>query len=116
MPTPTIHPDIERSLPEIRALAREYRIERMDVFGSSCTPEFDPARSDFDFLAKFPEGYDFGPWLGRLQEFEERLAELLGRDVDVVIDHDRLKASFLALAAETRVAVYDSLQHASAAD
>ena len=113
---PTIHPDVERRLPEIRALAREYGIDRMEVFGSSCTPEFDPERSDFDFLATFPEGYDFGPWLGRLQEFEERLAALLGRDVDVVIDHDGLRESFLAFAAETRIPVYHALQHTQAAD
>lgn len=113
---PTIHPDVERHLPEIRALAREYGITRMDVFGSSCTPEFDPARSDFDFLATFPEGYDFGPWLGRLQEFEERLAELLGRDVDVVMDSERLRESFRAFAAETRINVYDAAEQHQAAD
>jgi predicted nucleotidyltransferase len=76
---------IDRNLKAIRALAREYGVARLEVFGSVNTPEFDPAKSDVDFLVEYPEGYDFGPWLGRLQDLEADFARLLGCKVDLVM-------------------------------
>src|ERR671918_729442 len=76
---------IERNLEGIRALAQEYGVARLEVFGSVCTPEFDPESSDVDFLVEYPEGYDFGPWLGRYQDLEADLALLLGCKMDLVM-------------------------------
>ncbi len=77
-------PLIDDNVEAIRALAREYGVARLEVFGSVCTPDFDPARSDVDFLVEYPEGYDFGSWMGRFLEFHRALADLLGHDVDLV--------------------------------
>ncbi|MBA3414399.1 MAG: nucleotidyltransferase domain-containing protein [Chloroflexia bacterium] len=63
---------IEENLEAIRALARDYGVAQLEVFGSVCTLEFDPERSDVDFLVEYPPGYDFGPWLGRLQVTKRR--------------------------------------------
>ncbi|HEU5432704.1 MAG TPA: nucleotidyltransferase domain-containing protein [Thermomicrobiales bacterium] len=60
-----MHPIIEQNLAAIRALAREYGVTRLEAFGSVCTPEFDPQRSDVDFLVEYPDGYEFGPWSKR---------------------------------------------------
>lgn len=49
-----MHPIIEQNLTAIRALAREYGVARLEVFDSVCTPEFDPERSDVDFLVEYP--------------------------------------------------------------
>jgi predicted nucleotidyltransferase len=76
---------IEEKLEAIRALCREFGIVRLDLFGSAATGEFDPETSDIDFLVEYPPGYDFGPWLARYFELQERLEELLGRDVDLVM-------------------------------
>lgn len=76
---------IEEKLEAIRALCREFGIVRLDLFGSAATGEFDPETSDIDFLVEYPPGYDFGPWLARYFEVQERLEELLGRDVDLVM-------------------------------
>jgi len=49
------------------------------------TDAFNPARSDVDFLVTYPKVYEFGPWLTRYFELQERLAEILDRDVDLVM-------------------------------
>ena len=104
------NPVIVEHLAEIRALCREYGVLRLEVFGSVCTPEFDPGRSDVDFLVEYPEGYDFGPWLARLFALEEALARLLGRKVDVVMIEAVKNKWFRREANKTRTAVYDGSQ------
>lgn len=99
---------VEASLEGVRALARAYGVARLELFGSAATDEFDAGRSDVDFLAWYPEGYDFGPWLGRLQDFERDLAELLGRDVDVVMISALSNKWFRREAEKTRTVVYEA--------
>jgi uncharacterized protein len=76
---------VEEHLDEIRALCEEYGVVRLELFGSAATGAFDPERSDVDFLVEYPPDYDFGPWLTRYFELRERLAMLLGRQVDLVM-------------------------------
>src|SRR5918994_5427525 len=56
---------IAEHLEAIRALCREFGVARLEVFGSVCTPHFDPERSDVDFLIEYPADYYFGLWLTR---------------------------------------------------
>ena len=72
-------------LDAIRELCREHGVARLEVFGSVATGAFDPDRSDIDFLVEFPPGYEFGPWLGRYFDLKDRLEELSGRPVDLVM-------------------------------
>ena len=78
-------PIIAENLEAIRALGREFGVLRLEVFGSICTPEFDPETSDVDFLVEYPDDYDFGPWVSRYFAFKELLSRLLGRPVDLVM-------------------------------
>ena len=107
-----MHPIIEQNLAAIRQLAREYGVTRLEVFGSVCTPEFDPARSDVDFIAEYPDGYDFGPWAKRHFDLQRALADLLGRRVDLVMaDAPAMERKwFRRLADETRTVIYDASQ------
>lgn len=93
-------------LEAIRALCREFGVARLEVFGSVCTPDFDPARSDIDFLVAYPDEYDFGPWLKRFFDLEERLAALLGRDVDLVMIDAPTNPYFIRAMNETRRLLY----------
>ncbi len=77
---------IEHNLDAIDALCREYGVSRLEVFGSAATDEFDPTRSDIDFLVDYAPGTDLDPWLTRHFGFKERLELLLGRPVDLVMD------------------------------
>jgi predicted nucleotidyltransferase len=49
----TVTTIIDRYRPQIEALCRTYRVKRPDVFGSAVRADFDPVRSDVDFLVEF---------------------------------------------------------------
>jgi hypothetical protein len=76
---------IEQHLEAIRSLCREYRVTRLEVFGSTTRPDFDPQRSDIDLLVEFAPGADLGPWMARFFELQARLEALLGRKVDLTM-------------------------------
>ena len=101
-------PIIEQHLDAIRDLCREYGVARLEVFGSAAADAFDPTRSDLDFLVEYPSGYDFGPWLARVQDLEQALADLLGRRVDLVMTAALRNRWFRREADKTRTVVYDA--------
>jgi uncharacterized protein len=100
------NPIIAEHLEAIRALCREFGVARLEVFGSVCTPEFDPERSDVDFLVEYPPDYEFGPWAARYLALQEALANLLGRKVDLVMTRAVRKKYFLQSANQTRQLLY----------
>ena len=69
---------------EIAVICRRHRVERLEVFGSAARgTDFDPSRSDADFLVEFkppllPDLFD------RKVQMLEDLQMLLGRKVDLV--------------------------------
>ena len=103
-----MHPLIESHLEEIRALCREYGVCRLELFGSAATDAFDPIRSDVDFIVHYPDDYDFGPWIGRFQDLERALADVLGRNVDLIMTSALRNRWFAQEAARTRMVVYDA--------
>lgn len=105
-PTCLDNPAIAQHLHAIRNLCREYGVLRFEVFGSVCTPDFDPTRSDVDFLVEYPEDYEFGPWLKRYFEFQERLEDLLGRPVDLVMVGAPRNKYFIRSMNETKELLY----------
>lgn len=77
-------PLIESKKAEIAALCRQHHVRRLDVFGSAaCVTDFDPARSDIDFLVEFlpqpPPAYADN-YFGLM----EHLATLFERHIDLV--------------------------------
>lgn len=93
-------------LEEIRALCREFGVLRLEVFGSALTPRFDPETSDIDLLVEYPTDYDFGLWLGRYFDLNERLAAVLGRPVDLVMVGAVRKPRFIEAIRENRRLLY----------
>ena len=69
----------EAARDEIYANAREHKAEKLWVFGSCARKEETPD-SDVDFLVKFGEGIG----LFELFDFEQELADRVGRKVDLV--------------------------------
>jgi predicted nucleotidyltransferase len=82
MPGNVIDTAVPLPLTDIAAVCERYQVERLDVFGSVLRDDF-RADSDVDFLVVFRDD-NRGAWLSKLQAFEEELARLLGRPVDVV--------------------------------
>lgn len=97
---------IEQNLDAICALAEKYNVARLEVFGSATTDDFDPERSDIDFLIEYKPGTDLGPWVKRFFELQERLEELLDRKVDLVMTGALENQRFLRMVNETRRLLY----------
>jgi uncharacterized protein len=101
-----VHPIVADNLEAIRALAKDYGVLRLEVFGSVCTDEFDSETSDVDFLVEYPEDYEFGPWLGRYFDLKEALEALLGRSVDLVMSGAPKNTYFIQSMNQTRQTLY----------
>jgi predicted nucleotidyltransferase len=69
-------------LQDLAALCRKYNVEELAVFGSAVREDF-RAESDVDFLVRFHND-DAGPWLANLTGFQQEIAAVLNRPVDVV--------------------------------
>lgn len=91
---------------ELESLARQFQVTRLELFGSANTPDFDPERSDLDFLVEFAPDADLGPWLGRFFELREALSALFGHPVDLVMMDALGKPRFRQEAEATRQVVY----------
>jgi uncharacterized protein len=82
---------------ELRAVCRRFHVRRLDLFGSAARGDFDPQRSDVDFLVEFdrthPDALSLRTYLG----LKEALDGLMGRPVDLVgpgaVRNPYLKAS-----------------------
>lgn len=78
-----MHPLIEQKRPEISRLCRLHQVVRLEVFGSAArASDFDPARSDADFLVEFTPGARGG--LESYFGLKTGLEALLHREVDLV--------------------------------
>ncbi len=99
---------IESNRNALIPLCRRFGIKRLELFGSANTPDFNPDRSDLDFLVEFPADYDFGPWLSRFMEFEENLRKLFGRPVHLVMASALKNPWFRQEARKTREPIYDA--------
>ena len=85
-----MHPAIAEKRQAVAALCRRFGVRRLEVFGSAARgADFDPRRSDADFLVSFvPPVKDLSQFL----DFKEALEALLGRTVDLV-EREALEAS-----------------------
>ena len=99
-------PLIEDNRAAIEALCRRFHVERLEVFGSAAEGDFDPQRSDVDFLVEFRAGQDLGPWLSHYFEFKSDLERLLGRTVDLVMPKAMRNPYFIREVNRTRRVLY----------
>lgn len=97
---------VAEHLEEFRALCREYGVLRLEVFGSALTSRFDPETSDIDPLVDYPPDYDFGLWLGRYLDLNERLSAVLGRTVNLVMVGAVRKPRFIEAIRDNRRLLY----------
>lgn len=76
---------IALDLEVIASLCRQYGVRRLAAFGSILRADFDPLRSDADFLVEF----EAVPVTDRMKNYfalREALGTLLSRPVDLVED------------------------------
>ena len=79
-----MHADITRNRDALAALCRRFGVTRLEVFGSAARgADFDPQRSDIDFLVAYDTHSDLSP-LQRHFGLAQALEALFGRPVDLV--------------------------------
>ena len=96
---------IERNLEEITRLCQRYQVRRLAVFGSILRGDFEPARSDADFLVEFEPV----PVALRMQNYlalQGALASLLSRPVDLIEDGAIRNPYILKSVAEQQKVLY----------
>lgn len=94
--------DLDRE--SIRAACQRYGVRRLRIFGSVLTDRFDPSRSDVDFVVDFDRGRadPFDDYFG----LRERLSEIVGRDVDLVVGRSMRNPYFRAAVLASAREVY----------
>ena len=98
-------PLITQHRTELAQLCQRFHVARLELFGSAATDEFDPQRSDLDFLVGFgdvPAGKRFDAFFG----LQRALADLFGRPVDLVEAGAPRNPYFIRRLNESRRVVY----------
>lgn len=95
----------------IAALGQKYAVRRLDLIGSALRDDFDPSRSDVDFVVEFAESNPTAAtppmnpadrYFGLLLDLED----LLGRPVDLVSYRAIRNPHFRKAVDATRVSLY----------
>ena len=98
--------DISAHREELQALCRRFHVHRLDVFGSAARGEdFEPARSDLDFLVEF-QPLQPGAYVDAFFGLKEGLEELFGRPVDLISAAAIRNPYFRASVERTRAPLY----------
>ncbi len=97
---------IQRHQQEIADICRRQGIQRLDVFGSAATGQFDAQSSDVDFIAEFDDQSPIGGLLDRYLELATRLEALLGIAVDIITPRSMRNPYFRESVNASRETVY----------
>ncbi|MCI0499434.1 MAG: nucleotidyltransferase domain-containing protein [Planctomycetales bacterium] len=95
---------IEDKMKELAGLCRRYHVSRLEVFGSAATEDMHAA-SDLDFLVEFDQTVRETRF-DNFFAFQEALASLFNRPVDLVEPGGLRNPYFIRSINETRKAVY----------
>ncbi|MFW6336518.1 MAG: nucleotidyltransferase family protein [Phycisphaeraceae bacterium] len=80
-----VAPVLSKHQSAIAELCRRYHVKRLDVFGSVTREDFDPERSDIDFLVVDADwAANESAWA--FLEFRDELRRLLGKPVDLIAE------------------------------
>jgi hypothetical protein len=90
---------------EVKALCSRYRVVKLELFGSAAGKDFDPEKSDLDFLVEFEEKSPRGA-ADRYFGLREDLEKVLGRAVDLVEERAITNPYFLRQVQASRAVVY----------
>jgi uncharacterized protein len=79
-----MHAEIADKREALKTLCERYDVARLEVFGSAARGvDFDPAKSDMDFLVEFKNASQLDP-LEQFFGLADALKDLFGRPVDLV--------------------------------
>ncbi len=90
---------------ELAEICRRHHVKRLEVFGSAAVGDFNPEKSDIDFLVDYqllPPSQHADAYFGLLED----LQSLFGRSIDLVEDKAIENPYFRASVDETRQPIY----------
>ncbi len=96
---------IKNKISEIAQLCQSCRVERLWIFGSANTPDFND-KSDFDFLVSFEE-MDVVDYAENYFLLVENLEKILKRNVDLVTVNSLSNPYFIKAVEESKSLIYD---------
>ena len=76
---------IEENKTRLAEECRRFGVQRLELFGSAARDDFDPAKSDFDFIVSFADRTP-GAYADRYLDFTTAVEVLLGRRVDMLTE------------------------------
>jgi predicted nucleotidyltransferase len=100
-----VSPSIEQHRMELSELCRRYSVRSLSLFGSAAREDFDPERSDYDFLVDF-KALQPGQYADAYFGLLEALADLLGRPVDLVVGSAIKNPYFRQSVEQTKALLY----------
>lgn len=94
---------------QIADLCRQYRVQRLEVFGPAASGETNEAPPDeVDLIVEFRPGQDLGPWLTHYFQFRDALSELIGRPINLFMAGALKNERFLKEVNQTRRTLYSA--------
>ena len=91
---------------ELSELCKRLKIRRLEVFGSAATGEFEPDKSDVDFIVEFEDPEAEPGLLSRYITLSEELSKLLGTEVEIITPQSIRNPYFRRSVDRTRELVY----------
>jgi predicted nucleotidyltransferase len=85
---------------------RRFGVRRLEVFGSAARADFDPEKSDFDFIVSFADKTP-GTYADRYFDFAAAVERLLGRKIDLLTERCIRNPYFRREVEAARQIVYD---------
>lgn len=96
---------LQRHRNQVAELCRKASARRLDAFGSAVRDDFDPARSDLDFVVDF-DAKTPAEYANSYFELKEGLEALFGRPVDLVTERSLTNPYFRNRIAGQRQTIY----------
>ena len=90
---------------QLAEICRRHHVKRLEVFGSAAVGDFNPEKSDIDFLVDYqllPPNQHADAYFGLLKD----LQSLFGRSIDLIEDKAIENPYFRASVDETRQPIY----------
>jgi len=85
---------------------KRFGVRRLEVFGSATRGDFDPEKSDVDFIVSFADKTP-GTYADRYLDFAAAIEQLLGRKIDLLTERCIRNPYFRSEVEAARQIVYD---------
>ena len=103
----TMIPLITNHTDQLAEICRRHHVKRLEVFGSAAVGDFNPEKSDIDFLVEFNESDEFSLFQTR-RDLTQELESLLNRSVDIVIFANVENPYFRTSVESTREPIFEA--------